>query len=332
MIVDAHSHMIPGEVLEFAAAKGLLGLETEADAAGKPIEWVVHREGYRYPLWPSFRDVPDKLAELRRMRVDKAIVSIAPPFFFYHLDRSDGTETSRRTNEGIARLVSESEGALAGMATLPMQDVASAVAELERAVTELKLVGAEIGPSVGSIPLDDARYIPLFEAAESLSVPLFIHPYYTGTKPGMEDYYLTNVVANPLDTTVCLFRLAYAGVFERFPDLKILAAHGGGFAPYQYGRANWAHRVREECRTGFAPPGEQLQNVYFDTLVFSTPALQYLVDWASPGNVVLGTDAPFDMGDLDSRAFVEGAELTAEQTVAVLGANASRLFEWPAST
>src|SRR5690625_2454179 len=107
--------MIPEEVLDFASAKGLLRVEKVADEAGHAMEWVVHREGYRYPLFPSFKHVPGKMEELGRMRVDKAIISIAPPFFFYHLDPSDAKESSRRMNDGMARFAAESNGDLAGM-------------------------------------------------------------------------------------------------------------------------------------------------------------------------------------------------------------------------
>ncbi len=326
--IDIHNHVIPEEALELATSASEFGVQIQPEEASE-IQTVIHRAGYKYPLHSSFHKVEDKLEELNRLRADQAVVSIAPPFFFYDLELNRTKAICSRINDGIARMTSESGGRLAGMATLPMQDPEAAMEELYRAVNKLHLSGAEIGPSVGEVPLDDPRYDSLFKLAENLDVPLFIHPYYTGSKQGMEKYYLTNIIGNPLDTTVCLIRLAYAGVFEKCPWLKVIAAHGGGFAPYQIGRADRGHEVREECQNGQASPSEYLRNIYFDTILFSAKALRFLIDWASAKHVLLGSDAPFDMGDENPLRVVEQANLQPEDSSRILCSNAEELFHFP---
>ena len=325
-VIDIHNHVIPEEILEMAATKSELGVRIESDDGTRR---VVHKEGYSYPLHRSFISMDAKIHQLQALQVDRAVVSVAPPFFLYHLESKTSKTVCREINRGISRMVRESKGLLYGMATLPMQDPEAIVGELNYAIDTLQLVGAEIGPPVQNIHLDDPSYIPFFKYAAELNIPILIHPYYTGAKPGMADYYLTNVIGNPLDTTICLTRLAYSGFFQKVGRLKLIAAHGGGYVPYQIGRADHACAVRSECRESGSSPSQSLREVYYDTVLFSSGSLQLLVEWASPGHVVLGSDAPFDMGDENPCQVVRKARLSSPVKAQILGMNAVELFSLP---
>ena len=127
---------------------------------------------------------------------------------------------------------------------------------------------------------------------------VFAHPYYVGSKSGLECYYLTNLVGNPMDTSVCVANLMFSGALDDLPELKILLAHGGGFAPYQIGRLVHGHKVRSETHAHTASdPHALLRRFYFDSLLFEPQALRYLIDLVGADRIVIGTDSPFDMSD-----------------------------------
>jgi aminocarboxymuconate-semialdehyde decarboxylase len=214
------------------------------------------------------------------------------------------------------------------MATVPMQDADDAVEELERAVVEHGFRAVEIGTSIEGRQLSDEAFRPVLERTSELGVFVLAHPYYVGAREGLEDYYLTNLIGNPYDSTVMIANLMFGGVLDELPDLKICVAHGGGFAPYQIGRLEHGHRVRSETRARTeTPPGELLRRLFFDTITFNPLSLRYLIDLVGGEQVVLGTDAPFDMGD-DNPLQTVGAipGLTPGERKAILADTATRLL------
>src|SRR6185312_8032192 len=147
---------------------------------------------------------------------------------------------------GVAEMVAGKPDRLRGMATVPMQHPEAAVAELERVHKMHRFKAVEIGTSIEGAQLAEDRFRPLLRRAAELGIFVFAHPYYVGSKAGLESYYLTNLIGNPLDTTVMLANLMFSGALDELPELKIVLAHGGGFAPYQIGRLVHGHRVRSE--------------------------------------------------------------------------------------
>jgi aminocarboxymuconate-semialdehyde decarboxylase len=139
---------------------------------------------------------------------------------------------------------------------------------------------------------------PVLGAAERLDVPLMLHPYYVGAKPGLEDFYLVNSMGNPLDTSVAAVRLVYSGALDRFPRLRIALVHGGGFLPYQLGRFDHAFAVRPEARVAIdRPPSSYLHRFWMDTITHGDEALRFLAARIGPERLYIGTDQPFDMAD-----------------------------------
>jgi aminocarboxymuconate-semialdehyde decarboxylase len=289
-VVDIHTHVIPAPLLARAEAGRLFGVRTEGGG-------LVHPEGFRYPITADFHDRDALLARMAATGVDRSIVSLAPTLFLYDKSPAEGAELAREANDAVAALV-RGAAALDGFATLPLQDPAAAAGELRRAVGELGLLGAQIGTSAGSVPLDAPALAPVLEEAQRLGVPLVLHPYYTGDKPGLGDFYMTNTVGNPLDTCVAATRLIVSGALDRFPRLKVALVHGGGFFPYQLGRLDRAYAVRAELQGAIArPPSEYLQRFWIDGLLHADAPLAFLARLVGPDRLVLGTDLPFDMGD-----------------------------------
>jgi aminocarboxymuconate-semialdehyde decarboxylase len=214
-----------------------------------------------------------------------------------------------------------------------MQSPDAAAEELRRCVEQLGMRGAHIGPSVEGEPLDHPRFAPVLEAAEDLGVPLMLHPYYVGNKPGLEDFYLTNLFGNPQDTALAAARLILSGTLERFDSLEVVLVHAGGFLPYQVGRFDHGWSVREEPRAQLQrPPSEYLERFHFDTITHHDGALGWLLELVGDESVLLGTDLPYDMGDGDPVARLERVLGPGESRDRVAGGNAARLFglEWAA--
>lgn len=325
MRIDLHSHVIPSRVIDAIAAspERFKARIDEKDQSRR----VIHDQGYVYPLFPEFHDPEAKLEAMSRKGIDVSVISPAPPMFYYWADTELALSVARLVNDGVADMAAAKPAQLRGMASVPMQHPDAAVAELERVVREYGFKAIEIGTSIEGAQLAETRFRPLLRRAAELGVFLFAHPYYVGSKGGLEDFYLTNLIGNPLDTTVMVANMMFSGALDELPHLRVLLAHGGGFTPYQIGRLAWGHRVRHETsRVTKSDPRTLLRRFYFDSLVFEPKALRYLVDLVGADRVVIGTDSPFDMGDCDPAATIDAANLTPSEHRDVCCRTALRLL------
>ena len=324
LTVDVHTHFIPLDVLDAARrGDGFDGMTAER-AGGR--EWLVHRQGFRYPVPAVFYDLDARLASMDERGISHSVLSIAPQLFMYWVDGGEAAGFCRAANDALAAFAAGSAGRVTAVATLPLQDPAAAVTELRRAVTELGMAGAETGPDVAGTPLDDPAVRPVLAAAADLGVPLIVHPYYVAHRPGLADFYLTNLVGNPLATTVCAARLIFGGVLDELGALRIVLMHGGGFLPYQIGRLDQGHRVRPEARGCARPPSSYLTRFWFDTVTHAPAPLRFLAGLVGADHVVYGTDFPFDMAAGPLQEQLTGSGFGDEDVAAIAGRNASALF------
>lgn len=296
MRIDIHSHVIPRRFLG-AVERSPDEFKARVDPQGETRR-IVHEQGYAYPLFEEFHDPEAKLESMDRKGIDISVISPAPPMFYYWADADLALKVAGLVNDGVAEMAGANPARLRGMATIPMQHPDAAIAEMERVARDHGFRAIEIGTSIEGAQLDDKRFRPVLRRAQELGLFVFAHPYYVGAKQGLEDYYLTNLVGNPLDTAVMVARLMYSGVLDELPELKICLAHGGGFTPYQLGRLVHGHKVRPEAHKATrTSPKELIRRFYFDSLVFEPKALRYLIDLVGADRICIGTDAPFDMGD-----------------------------------
>jgi aminocarboxymuconate-semialdehyde decarboxylase len=285
---------------------------------------VMHRQGYHYPLDPDFHLLDRIVANLDETKLDHAVLCPTPTLFFYDVDASSGVEFCARSNDWISKQAAESGGRMSGMATVPMQDPDAAARELRRCVEDLGMRSVELGTDIEGVPLDDERYRSFFEVADELDVLVLLHPYFVGPRPGLEDFYMTNLVGLPFLTALAATRLLFSGFFSRH-DVRFLLVHGGGFMPYQLGRLDRGYLVREES-SAFADrkPSESIRNLYYDTLTHSPAALEFLVDLVGADHVLFGTDLPFDMTDPTQASAIDS--LGDDKARQVWGGNAMRLL------
>jgi aminocarboxymuconate-semialdehyde decarboxylase len=325
--VDMHAHQVAPALLESVRQSG----ESHGIRAGRNDDgrWVVGL-GAAAP-----RVVPPPLVgddaywdRAAAQGLDARILSGWNELFGYELDATDGGWWCRIQNDSIAALVAERGAGVAGLATVPLQDPRAADDELRRAAT-LGLCGAIIGTQVRQANLDADGLDPFWEAACELGLPLVVHPGSASLGGDrMKAYFLANTVGNPAETTLAAAALVFGGVLERFPELRIVLVHGGGFLPYQLGRLQKAFHVRPEIeRTPGREPRDAARRFYYDTILHDAEALDFLIRLAGSDRLLFGTDFPFEMAEARTPAEWLATPLLDESgRDAVAGGNAVALF------
>ncbi|MDP3878728.1 MAG: amidohydrolase family protein [Dehalococcoidales bacterium] len=325
MKIDLHAHLIPRDCLDMTDKNGRkFGLTLGRDASGREVLASAGR-----PSSTTVAEMCDpeyRIQDMDKIGLDMQVISVAPTNIFYDFDAEEGLGFARRYNDGIAEVVRDYPDRFLGMATLPMQAVDKAVLEMERSVRELGLKAVEIISNINGKNLDEPEFWPFYEKAQEMGVLIYVHPMRVAGADRMKKYWLANLVGNPLDTTIAVASIIFGGILEKFPRLKFLFSHAGGYAPFIRGRWEHGYQYIDECRSIPRPPGEYFKQIYFDTIIHFGPALAYLVDTVGADKVVLGSDYPFAMGDPDPVATVRNApgipaadkELILERTSAAL--------------
>lgn len=272
--------------------------------------------------------VEQRLRDMDKMGIDVQAISPAPPQFMYSLDPEHGRRMARATNENLADIVAKHPKRFVALANVPLQAPDAAAEELEYCVTRLGFRGAEIGTNVNGQEVSRGRDA-FWAKVQALDVMVFMHPNgFTGGER-LSEHYFINAIGNPLDSTVAIGYLVFDGVLERFPKLKIVCAHGGGYVAHYPGRFDHVWGARVDARTVLKKaPRQSLRKLYFDTIVFDREQLRHLVTLWGADHVVAGTDYPYDMGAYDPRGFVGGVRgLTAADKAKILGGNAAKLLK-----
>ncbi len=216
------------------------------------------------------------------------------------------------------------------MATLLLQDVAASIAELDRAVNVLGLKGAELDTVVNGKNWDEPEFLPLFQAAESMGAVLFYHPQPQDNLAvdRTPKYTIPNSVGVIVEDTLIIATLIFGGILEKFPDLKVCIAHGGGAACFGMGRLDRGWQVRSEARTNISrPPSTYQRQIYYDCITMSEAALRFLIDSVGIDRVVLGSDWPFVPWDPSPTGWIQGLKsLSQEEKEKILYQNLESLL------
>ena len=325
--VDLHCHVHTPAADELAKKTEKPGGADWTARYGNP-RTQDHQQKLRVELDRKLTSVEQRLADMDKMGIDVQAISTSPLQYYYALNPDLGRRTSRAINERLAQIAALHPDRFVALGTAPLQAPELAVAELEYCM-KLGFRGMEIGTNVNGTDLSDTRFEPLFARAEELGAVIFLHPIgFTDTRR-LTEHFLTNIIGNPLDTTVALSHIVFGGVLERHPRLKFVAAHGGGYLGHYPARMDHAYKVRPECHDHLKrPPSFYMKKISFDTLVFSHDQLEHLVKLWGADHVVIGTDYPYDMGYYKPVAFVEGVKsLTRAQKDAIIGGNAAKLLK-----
>jgi aminocarboxymuconate-semialdehyde decarboxylase len=272
--------------------------------------------------------VETRLRDMDKMGMDVQAISPSPFHFMYWLPADVAVTMSRAVNEHLAGIVKAHPDRFVALAHVPLQAPDAAAAELEYCVKQLGFRGCEIGTNVVGGEVSRGRD-QFWKMANDLGVVVFMHPNGFTQGDRLTDHYFTNVIGNPLDTTVALGHIVFDGLLERYPKLKLVAAHGGGYIAHYPARMDHVWGARVDARTVLKKtPRQSLRRVYFDTIVFEREQLRHLVNLWGADHVLVGTDYPYDMGMYDPRGFVDGAKfLSAGDRAKIKGLNAAKLLK-----
>ena len=326
--VDCHTHILGEEAMRRLAresSKVAPVMTARHDPAGKlTIDGTVVQDPFPPELWDTER----RLRDMDAHGVDVQVLAPTVFTFFYQHEATLGFACAMLQNDEIAAEIKRHPDRFLGLAGVPLQAPELAAGELARAMTELGLRGAMIGSHVNGRNLDDPALEPFWAAADALGAFIFVHPHAGAAPERLGSYYLKNLVGLPFETTVAGASLVFGGVLERHPGLKVCLSHGGGFFPYQAGRFRHGHEVRPEAKINLKHPlDESIGRVFYDTILHSKPTLEFLISSAGADRVLLGSDYPFDMGNLDCVARVEALDIAAPDRDLILGGYADVVLE-----
>jgi aminocarboxymuconate-semialdehyde decarboxylase len=272
---------------------------------------------------------PDRIAIMDRQGVDVQALSINF-YWWYAADRDLARRIVSAQNEGLAGWVNKYPDRFVALASVALQFPDLAAEQLEDGVKRLGLRGASIGGHANGEDLSLPKYDPFWAKAAELGVPVFMHPNGSsniireGALAGRAD--LGNIIGNPLETTYFLSRLIFDGVFDRFPNLRVIAAHAGGYLPSYFGRTDYAcNRPNANCAST-RPTRAYLQSqIVIDTMVFSEEGLRHLVAEVGASQIVYGTDVPYAW-PVSVDLVLKASFLSTAQKEAILGGNLARLL------
>ena len=330
---DCHTHVLTEEAMRLLAKQSpkVAPKLTNIDARGGTLE--IDGKVVQHPLPREIWDLGLRLRDMDANGVDVQVLSPNVFTFYYGHEVARSLACAALQNEEIAAVVRRHPGRFLGLGAVPLQAPQVAADEIKRSMTQLSLRVAMIGTNVNGRNLDDPALEPFWAAAETLGAFIFVHPSAGAGAERLTSYYLRNMVGLPFETTIAGASLVFGGVLERYPKLKICLAHGGGFVPYQAGRFQHGWKVRDEAKLRLHnPPTKSLSRFYYDTLLHSKSAVEYLISTAGADRVLLGSDYPFDMGNLDCVARVRALSIEPAARDMILGGYAETVLGEPAGS
>ena len=323
--IDVHSHMLCKEWLDMFKAHCGPRFTIQRVVGGAE---VIHYDGVAFMTpQPTMFDYASRLAAMDKAGVGMAILSLTGPNVYWG-DGDASSGAARAINDSFAEASGKYPERIRWMASLPMQFPDRALAELERA-TAKGAVGVVVLANVGGASLTDELFAPVWAEIDRRALPVFVHP----TVPcgcgemDMAAYQLSASVGFTFDTTLAVSRMIYDGFFDRYPQIKLITAHGGGALPFLASRLDRCHEVVAACRTQIkAAPSTYLKRIYADSVVYSSTALRDSLEAFGDEHVLYGTDFPHNIADM-AGTLARIDQLPAAVRDNVRGANARRVFK-----
>jgi aminocarboxymuconate-semialdehyde decarboxylase len=324
-VVDVHTHMLSDAYVALLKRHG--GGYTLGKVVGG--QTGVLKDGAPFmTLMPGMFDYELRLKAMDRAGVDIAIVTLTSPNVFWG-SAAQSLEAARLMNSDMAAQQQRFPQRLRFMCSLPWQHPKLALEELKRACDELGAVGVMQLASVDGVSLTDKRFAPIWKEIDRRALPVLIHP---SAPPGTKylDVMRYNLIASVgfmFDTSLSVSRMIFDGFLERYPGIKIIAAHGGGALPYIAGRLDICFDNMPACRERISQkPSSYLKRIYCDSVVFQQESLELAIKVGGADKVLYGSDYPHNIGDMKG-CLARVDALPSAQRDAVRGGNAMRIFK-----
>jgi aminocarboxymuconate-semialdehyde decarboxylase len=327
MPIDMHAHYVPPRILSVLEGNAApYGVRLEEAATGGRC---VHFNGGPVirPFFPQLLDLEERWQAMAREGVDRQILSVWADLFGYGLPPEEGARWHRLLNESLCETAQKHSQRLSSLASVPLQDAQRASQELEYGIQQCGAVGGVIAPSIDGTNLGEAPLDDFWATAVKLDVPLFIHPTQPVPAQRTRLYSMQQVIQYIYDTTATVGSLIFSGVLDRFPTLKLILAHGGGFFPYQIGRFDRVYRNLEAPAVPSQPPSAYRRRFFYDTILYHPPVLQFLRGLVGSDRLLLGTDYPFPVDEQTPLTLLEQVGFTPDELWQIEGGTAQRLFK-----
>jgi aminocarboxymuconate-semialdehyde decarboxylase len=326
--IDVHNHILSEVYTHLLTEHGQHRYHLQQDAEGRT---VVMRQNARFMTFtePMF-DPEIRLPAMDEVGVQMQLLSYTCPNCYW-ADDTMAEPVARAMNDHMAEVCNRWPDRFRGLASVPLQNVALALKELERAVDQLGMVGLIILANVNDKQLDHPDFEEFWAALNERRLPVLLHP----TVPpgvemmGMNQFGLIPSIGFMFDTTLAVSRMVYAGVFERYPDWPLIVSHTGATLPFIAGRLDQVHRFIPDARATISkPPSEYLKNLYYDTVCYDTEPLLMAYKLAGADHLIYGSDYPHNIGDMRGCAErIEALPISEEEKALMRSGNAQRLFK-----
>jgi aminocarboxymuconate-semialdehyde decarboxylase len=327
--IDVHAHYVPPQLLAAIKSKGG-DIGVRLVPSGGPQQALQFDYGFRVrPFFPRLVEpVSQRLAWLDEQEIDLQIVGTWPDIFGYGLPTEACAAWHRMLNDTLADWCSENAKRFSWISSVPLINAEAAAEELSRTI-EMGAIGVIISSNVENTNLGELNLDPFWRKAETLGLPILIHPVLVGAAPRAAKFALAQIAQYTFDTTLGVGSLLMSGVLDRFPRLKLLLSHGGGAYPYLAGRFDVMHQRMDRQSQGDVAartPSDYASQMTYDSIVHAPKALRFLIDLAGIDNVLLGTDYSFPPADMAPLAMLRATGLSRANIEAVADANPRRLF------
>ena len=322
-IIDFHNHYYPPAYLD-ALRNGPSAVEVTIDNDGNPR---IYYPGDYNICVPGHRDIDYREQVLIEHGVDTQVITLTTPGT--HVETpATAARFAALVNDAFAHVKETKRGRFVPLATLPLNDPAASVRELDRACRQLHFPGACLFSNVNGVGLNEPQYLPLYELANDLDAVLFIHPTHPLGVEAMTDFWLMPLVGFLMDTTLAAAKLVFSGIPERYPRIQFVLGHLGGAIPYLAERLDRGYEAFSECRANIPrPPSEYLKQFYYDTVNFDKRAIELAIAFAGVDHILAGSDYPHQIGSIPKMLeTIQSLELEEDERAAILGGNAERLL------
>jgi aminocarboxymuconate-semialdehyde decarboxylase len=319
MKIDIHAHVVDRRYVDTLVKD--LALTSERTASGQTL---YRRDGYTF-LWEreDMFDIDGRLRKMDALGIDLRVLSLSTPNV-YEWQGAQQVEMTRHMNDVTAALVRKHPDRFAGLGSLPLDDIKESLKELDRITGELELCGVMIGSNVGGLPLNHAKFEPVWAKLDAMRVPVFEHPMFPANTQH-EEFEMPLRIGFVFDTTAAAARLIYSGIFERYPNFPYILAHTGGALLMVLERLDNGYRLFPDCRKHISRlPSEYATKLYYDTCSFFGPALRMAHELVGADHLLWGSDDPFIGADT---SHIEKLPLPAADKAKILGGNAARLLK-----
>ncbi len=331
-IVDVHCHLYPLEYIELLEQRNVIPRIINRSGSREflifPEEDGPNGVGGR-PMGNEYFDLKQKIEFMNQTGIQTSVVSLGNPWLDPFPD-SSGDHAAQIINQKMSEYEEATQGRITAMGILPASNVENAIQTLHQIANTKGLHGVVTSPRIAGLLFDDAKLDPFWSELNRSGLPLFVHPENGVALDVLEGYRHTLPVGIgfPMETTIALTRLIFGGILQKYPDLRILVAHGGGCLPYLAGRldASWNSDVEVKSKIS-QPPSQYIQKLYLDALVYAGPALQAAYRLVGAQHLMFGTDQPFSVSDPDKNINMLQEELPNKNELeAVMHSNAAAFF------